>query len=114
MVNPDRHAVRPGVNPVTIGLMETLNAPSVLFLPVLFLGLLAMLVTVYHLVCAMRMTQLSIVIALGACAMIVAGILGPAPWLARESIFEFTAREPKNRGPAEPAAPPNDGPATPP
>jgi len=62
----------------------------------------------------MTITRLSMVIALGACAMIVAGILGPAPWLARESIFEFTAREPKNRNPAEPATPLNDGPATPP
>ena len=37
-----------------------------------------------------------------------AGMLVPAPcpWLARESIFEFTAREPKNRNPAEPGAPP--------
>ena len=70
--------------------------------------------SVNHLVCAMRMTQLSIVIALGACAMIVAGILGPAPWLARESIFEFTARQPRNRNPAQLTAPPNDGPATPP
>jgi len=61
-----------------------------------------------------RLSMVSMVIALGACAMIVAGILGPAPWLAPESIFEFTAREPKNRNPVEPAAPPNDGPATPP
>ena len=62
----------------------------------------------------MTITRLSMVIALGACAMIVAGILGPAPWLARESIFEFTARQPRNRNPAQLTAPPNDGPATPP
>ena len=62
----------------------------------------------------MRITRLSIVIAIGVCAMMVAGILASsAPWLARESIFEFTAREPKNRNPAEPGAPPNGGPATP-
>jgi hypothetical protein len=58
----------------------------------------------------MRITRLSIVIAIGVCAMMVAGIFASsAPWLARESIFEFTAREPKNRNPAEPGAPPNGG-----
>jgi hypothetical protein len=53
--------------------------------------------------------------ATGACAMLIAGMLAPAlaPWLARESLFEFTAREPKNRKPAEPGTAPNDGPATP-
>ena len=61
----------------------------------------------------MRITRLSILIAIGACSMIVAGILGPAPWLARESIFEFAAREPNNRNPAEPSVPPKDGPAKP-
>jgi len=61
---------------------------------------------------AMRIKRLSIVIAIGGCAMIVAGILGPAPWLARQSIFEFTAREPKNRNPAEPGEPPEWGSAT--
>ena len=62
----------------------------------------------------MRITRLSIVIAAGVCAMMVVGILASAaPWLARESIFEFTAREPKNRNPAEPGAPPNGDPATP-
>ena len=60
---------------------------------------------------AMRIKRLSIVIAIGGCAMIVAGILGPAPWLARQSIFEFTAREPKTRNPAE-DGPPNNGTAT--
>ncbi len=63
----------------------------------------------------MKITHLSIVIATGACGMLIAGMLVPAlaPWLARESIFEFTAREPKNRNPAEPGAAPNAGPATP-
>lgn len=62
----------------------------------------------------MKITNLSIVIATGVCAMMFAGLLASsAPWLARESIFEFTAREPKNRNPAEPGAPPNGGPATP-
>jgi hypothetical protein len=63
----------------------------------------------------MRITRLNIVIATGVCGMLIAGMLVPAlcPWLARESIFEFTAREPKNRNPAEPGAPPNGGPATP-
>jgi hypothetical protein len=36
-----------------------------------------------------------------------------APWLARESIFEFIPREPENRNPAEPGAAPDAGPATP-
>jgi hypothetical protein len=51
----------------------------------------------------MRITRLSIVIATGVCGMLIAGMLVPAlcPWLARESIFEFTAREPKKRNPAE-------------
>jgi hypothetical protein len=59
----------------------------------------------------MRITRLIIVIATGVCGMLIAGMLVPAlcPWLARESIFEFTAREPKNRNPAEPGAPLNGG-----
>ena len=63
----------------------------------------------------MKITHLSIVMAAGACAMLIAGMLAPAlaPWLARESIFEFTVREPKNRNPAEPGAPPKGGPAMP-
>ena len=62
----------------------------------------------------MKITHLSIVMATGACAAIIAGMLVPAmaPWLARESIFEFTAREPKDRNPAEPGAAPNGGPGT--
>ncbi len=37
---------------------------------------------------------------------VTAAMLVPAlaPWLAQESIFEFTAREPKNRNPANPGA----------
>ena len=63
-----------------------------------------------QLVSAMRITRLSIMIATGACAMMVAGIFcESAPWLARESIFEFTAREPKDRNAAD--APQNGGPA---
>jgi hypothetical protein len=62
----------------------------------------------------MRITRFSMVIATGVCAMMFAGIFASsAPWLARESIFEFTAREPKNRNPADPGAASNDGPATP-
>jgi hypothetical protein len=63
----------------------------------------------------MKIIHLSVVMATGACALVFAGMLvpAPAPWLARESIFEFTAREPTNRNPAEPGAPPNGGPATP-
>jgi hypothetical protein len=62
----------------------------------------------------MKITHLSVVLATGACAMVIAGMLAPAlaPWLARESIFEFTARKPKNRNPVEPGAGPNGGPAT--
>jgi hypothetical protein len=57
----------------------------------------------------MKITHLSIVMATSACGMLLAGMLVPdlCPWLARESIFEFTAREPKNRNPAEPGAEPN-------
>ncbi|HWH69948.1 MAG TPA: hypothetical protein VNT26_11210 [Candidatus Sulfotelmatobacter sp.] len=58
----------------------------------------------------MRTTRLSIVIAIGVCGMMALGILASAaPWLAQESLFEFTAREPKNRTPAEPGDPPNGG-----
>jgi hypothetical protein len=62
----------------------------------------------------MKITHLSIVMATGACGMLLAGMLVPAvaPWLARESLFEFTAREPKDRNPAEPGDTPNGGPAT--
>jgi len=62
----------------------------------------------------MKITHLIIVMTTGACGMIVAGMLTPAlaPWLARESIFEFTAREPKNRNPGEPGTAPNGGLAT--
>jgi hypothetical protein len=62
----------------------------------------------------MKITHLSIVMATGACGMLLAVMLVPAPcpWLAQESIFEFTAREPKNRNPVEPGAEPNAGPAT--
>jgi len=45
--------------------------------------------------------------------MLLAGMLVPVPWLARESILEFTAREPRNRSPAEPGAAPDNDPATP-
>jgi hypothetical protein len=63
----------------------------------------------------MRITRFIIVIAAGVCGVLIAGMLVPAlcPWLARESIFEFTAREPKNRNPAEPDAAPKGGPARP-
>jgi hypothetical protein len=63
----------------------------------------------------MKITHLIIVMTTGACAMLIAGMLAPAlaSWLARESIFEFTAREPKNRNPAGPGAPLNGGLATP-
>ena len=71
--------------------------------------------TVKQLLSAMRITRLSIVIAAGVCGMLIAGMLVPAlcPWLAQESIFEFTAREPKNGDSAEPGATPRGGPATP-
>ena len=62
----------------------------------------------------MRITRFSMVIATGVCAMMFAGIFASsAPWLARESIFEFTAREPNKRNPAEPDAAPTGGPARP-
>lgn len=62
----------------------------------------------------MRSTRFTIAIATGLCSMVVVGILGSeAPWLARESIFEFMAREPENKNPAEPDAPPKGGLTTP-
>lgn len=63
----------------------------------------------------MRMSRLSLVIATGACAMVFAGMLTPdlAPWVARENLFEFTARESGNRNPDELGAPPNGNPSTP-
>ena len=63
----------------------------------------------------MKIIHFIIVMATGVCVMIVAGMLMPglAPWLAQESIFEFTAREPKNSNPAEPGTAPNGGPTTP-
>jgi len=63
----------------------------------------------------MKITHLLMVMTTGVCGMIVALMLmpEPAPWLARESLFEFTAREPKNRNAAEPGPAPNGGPATP-
>ena len=63
----------------------------------------------------MKITHLIVVMAIGVCVMIVAGMLMPGltPWLAQESIFEFTARERKNSNPAEPGTAPNGGPATP-
>lgn len=62
----------------------------------------------------MKITRLIIVMATVVCGIIVAGMLMPglAPWLARESVFEFTAREPKNRNSAESGAA-HGGPATP-
>jgi len=47
----------------------------------------------------MKITHLIIVMATAVCVMIVAGMLMPglAPWLAQESIFEFTTREPKKQ-----------------
>jgi hypothetical protein len=29
------------------------------------------------------------------CAVLMAGIMSPMPWMAKESIFEFTARQPR-------------------
>lgn len=60
----------------------------------------------------MKITHLIIVMATAVCVMVVAGMLmpEPAPWLARESIFEFTAREPQNRYPSEPGTAPKGGP----
>jgi hypothetical protein len=40
-------------------------------------------------------------------------LVSAARWLARETISEFTTREPKNRNPAPPGAPPNGSPGTP-
>ena len=68
---------------------------------------------VMHVVSTVRTTRLNVLIATGVCAMFVAGILASvAPWLARESIFEFTAREPKSRNPPDPGESPSGGPGT--
>lgn len=46
--------------------------------------------------------------------MVLAGMLTPdvAPWVARENLFEFTARESRNRNPDEPGTPPNGSPSS--
>ena len=70
--------------------------------------------TVQQLVSAMRVTRLSRVMVTGLCSMMVLGIVpSAAPWLARESLFEFTAREPKNQDPVEPGPTTEEDPATP-
>ena len=63
----------------------------------------------------MKMVHLFLLMATGVCGVIVAALLmpGPAPWLARESLFEFTAREPEDSEPAEPGTEPDHDPAPP-
>jgi hypothetical protein len=59
----------------------------------------------------MKVLHLGTVVAVVVCAMVGVGVLASAaPWLARESLFEFTAREPNDSPPAEPAVQPNPGP----
>ncbi|MHC1764672.1 MAG: hypothetical protein AB9869_10245 [Verrucomicrobiia bacterium] len=41
--------------------------------------------------------------------MLIAGVLLPLPWIARESIFEFTARTPRAKDPAQPPESANEG-----
>ncbi|MBI2949754.1 MAG: hypothetical protein HYY23_19150 [Verrucomicrobia bacterium] len=43
----------------------------------------------------MKSKQVSVFIASIVLVMLTAGMLLPLPWLARESLFEFTARMPK-------------------
>jgi len=45
---------------------------------------------------AMKNRKLGWVILAAICAVLIAGVLSPVPWVARESIFEFTARQPEN------------------
>ena len=53
----------------------------------------------------MKISNLNIVVATAVCAMLLVGMLASsAPWLARESIFEFTSRDPKKRNPADDAS----------
>lgn len=61
----------------------------------------------------MKTTFLGALLVTGVCAVIVTGIMLPAPWLARESLFEFAAREPRNKDAGEPGAPPQDDPVKP-
>jgi len=63
----------------------------------------------YH----MKTKVLGIMVVTGVCAVIVAGLILPAPWLARESIFEFASREPQDDEVGEPGAPPMDDPVMP-
>ena len=45
---------------------------------------------------ALKSRKLGLVILAGICAVLMAGVLAPVPWVAKESIFEFTARQPQN------------------
>ena len=60
----------------------------------------------------MRTTPLTKLVTTSVCAIVFLGLFpSAAPWLAQESIFEFTAREPANDNPADSPVPPNGGPA---
>lgn len=44
----------------------------------------------------MKCPKLGFVILAAICALLVAGVLSPVPWVAKESIFEFTSRQPQD------------------
>ena len=62
----------------------------------------------------MNKRLLTIPVTIVVLAGLVGGVIMPLPWLARENLFEFTARETNRSGLAKPCAPPNGSPATPP
>jgi hypothetical protein len=44
----------------------------------------------------MKGRKWGLVILAGICAVLVAGVLSPLPWVAKASLFELTARQPQN------------------
>jgi hypothetical protein len=57
----------------------------------------------------MKIRRWSLLITISGLAVLTAGALLPFPWLARESIFEFTARNPKSKDVGEPDGPAPNG-----
>lgn len=57
----------------------------------------------------MKARLLSFLVASSVLGLLVAGVLLPAPWIAKESIFEFTARAAKAKGFGKPADSANTG-----
>jgi hypothetical protein len=55
----------------------------------------------------MKSPHWGVLIAVSVLSVLTAGVLLSLPWLARESLFEFTARAPKNKNLSEPEGPMN-------